>query len=136
MSHLTTYNSNVLINVKKSILRKALKELNLEIDYNIKTVKNSYINEKVDAGFVKNGKAISIGARFVQEGKNTKFQVAGDFFCTGINESGFIDKLSQIYKKYDVIEQCKNQGWIVDKEDIHVDQKTNEIVIQASRYAS
>lgn len=136
MSHLTTYNSDVLVNCSKVLLKRALKDLGLEIDYNIKQVKNSWITEPVDAGFIKDGKAISVGVKFIENGKNTTLQVAGDFFCTGIDQSTFIDKLSQQYKKHDVICQCEEQGWTVNREDIFIDSKTKEVVIQASRYVA
>ena len=136
MSHLTTYNSKVLVNCKKTLLTKAVKDLGLTIDYNIKQIKNTWITENVDAGFLKDGKPISVGIKFVKDRNNTILEVAGDFFCTGLNESTFIDKLSQSYKKYDIIFQCEQQGWTVNREDISIDSKTNEIVIQASRYVA
>lgn len=134
MSHLSTYNSKVLVNCKKTLLNKALADLGLTVDYDIKMIKNTWITEKVDAGLLRDGKALPIGFRLKKEGKSTVFEVAGDFFATGINQATFIDQLSQAYKKHDVIHQCKQQGWTVNKEDIKIDEKTNEIVIQASRY--
>lgn len=136
MSHLTTYNSEVLVNCKKTLLKKAVLDLGLGIDYNIKTIKNTWITEMVDAGLLKDGKPIAIGFNFKKEGKNIKLEVAGDFWGTGIDQSSFINKLAQAYKKHDVIFQCKQQGWTVNSEDITIDKKTNEIVIQASRYVA
>ena len=134
MSHLTTYNSKVLVNCKNTLLSRAAKDLGLTIDHDIKLIQNTWITEKVDAGFVIDGKPLSIGLKFIKEGKNTNLEIAGDFFCTGVDEKTFIDRLSQAYKKHDVIYKCEQQGWTVNKEDITVDSKTNEIVIQASRY--
>ena len=136
MSHLTTYNSKVLVNCKKSLLIKAAKDLGLELDYNIKLIKNTWITESVDAGFRQNGESIAIGLKFNKEGRKTVAQVAGDFYGTGIDEKSFINRLSQAYKKQDVIYQCKEQGWTINKEDVTIDSKTNEIVIQASRYVA
>lgn len=135
MSHLTTYKSNVLKNCKKGILDKALRDLGLKVDYSIKEVKNTYITEPVDGCFIKDGKKISVGIKFEKSGKDTILTVAGDFFCTGLTEKTFIDNLSQNYKKYDVISKCKEMGWTVNKEDVFLDNKTKEIVINASRYA-
>ena len=118
MSHLSTYNSKVLVNCKKTLLSKAAADLGLTLDYNIKMIKNTWITEKVDAGFLKDGKPIAVGLRITKEGKNTNYEVAGDFWGTGLNQSKFVDQLSQAYKKQDVIYQCKQQGWTVNKEDI------------------
>lgn len=134
MSHLTTYNSKVLVDCKKTLLSKAASDLGLTIDHNIKLVKNTWITEKVDAGFVRDGKPLSVGVKFIKEGKHTNLEVAGDFFGMKLDERSFIDRLSQAYKKYDVLRQCEQQGWTVSKENISIDSKTNEIVIQASRY--
>lgn len=134
MSHLTTYNSNVLVNCKKTLLTKAVNDLGMQIDYNIKQIKNTWITEAVDAGLIKDDKPIAVGFKFIKEGKNTKLELAGDFWGTGIEEKSLINRLAQAYKKHDVIYQCKQQGWTINKEDIFVDNKTNEIVIQANRY--
>lgn len=135
MSHLTTYKSNVLKNCKKGILDKALRDLGLKVDYSIKEVKNTYITEPVDGCFIKDGEKISVGIKFEKSGKDTILTVAGDFFRTGLTEKTFIDNLSQNYKKYDVISKCKEMGWTINKEDVFLDNKTKEIVINASRYA-
>lgn len=136
MSHLTTYNSEVLVNCKKTLLTRAIKDLGLGIDYDIKQIKNTWITEVVDAGFTKDGNPVSVGIKFIKEGKNTKIEVSGDFFCTGLDEKTFINRLSQAYKKHDVIFQCEQQGWTINKEDITIDEKTKEIVIEAIRYTA
>lgn len=136
MSHLTTYNSNVLVNCKKGILTKAVNDLGYSVDFETKTIRNTWINEEVDAGLYKDGKALSVGFRFNKEGKNEVLTLAGDFYMTGINQNTFIDELSQMYKKHDVIAQCKKQGWTVNKSDVKIDSKTNEVVITASRYTA
>lgn len=136
MSHLTTYKSDVLVNCKKSLLKKAVADLGLELDYSIKEVSNMWIRAKVEAGFVKEGKPIAVGITFEEEGAKKRLKVEGDFYGTRINEQGFINKLAQAYKKHDVIHQCSKQGWIVDENDITIDNKTNEIVIEAHRYSA
>lgn len=134
MSHLTTYKSEVLTNCNKFLLRKAVQDIGLDIDYNIKTIANTWINANVDAGFLKDGQPISIGVKFVKDKANTKLEVEGDFFGTGVNQESFINKLAQAYKKQDVIYQCKEQGWTIENDDICIDSNTNEIIIKASRY--
>lgn len=134
MSHITTYQSDVLKNCKKGLLLKAVKDLGLELDFNIKSIKNTWIHDTVDAGFIKDGKAIALGLKINKEGKHKNIKVIGDFFGTGIEEKSFIDKLSQSYKKHDVIYQCKKQGWTVNADDINIEKKTNNIIITATRY--
>lgn len=135
MSHLTTYESNSLVNVKKSLLIKALKDLDLEINFDLKQVHNTFIRESVDAVLVKNGKPISVGFKLIREGKDIKLQLAGDFYRTGLNESALIDNISQMYKKHHIVEQCKQQGWSVTSKDINLDSKTDEVVITATKLA-
>lgn len=136
MSHITTYQSDVLKNCKKGLLVRAAKDLGLKLDYSIKSIKNTWIHDVVDAGFVKDDKAIALGIKLHKEGRNTRVEVSGDFYGTGIEESSFIDKLSQAYKKHDVIYQCKKQGWTVNAEDIKIDKNTNDIIISATRYVA
>lgn len=136
MSHLTVYKSKVLTNTNPIILEKALKDLNIELDSNIKRVANSFITENVDAGFVINNKPVSLGIKYIVDEKtgNQEVTITGDFWRTGVDQGNFINKLSQLYKKYDVIEKCEQQGWNVSYDDIVVDAETDEIVIQAYRY--
>lgn len=134
MSHITTYQSDVLKNCKKGLLIRAVKDLGLELDYNIKSIKNTWIYDTVEAGFVKSGKPVALGIKLDKNGKNNKIEISGDFYGTGIEEKSFIDRLSQAYKKHDVIYQCKKQGWTVNAEDITIDKKTNDIIISATRY--
>lgn len=136
MSHLTTYKSDVLVNCNKTLLKRAVADLGMELDYSIKQIKNTWITEAVDAGFVKDGKPVSVGVKFEKEGSKTKLEVAGDFYKTGLDQSTFINRLAQAYKKHDVIFKCQQQGWNINKNDITIDKKTNEIVIQASRYVA
>lgn len=135
MSHLTTFESNVLLNCKKGLLTKAMKSLGYDYREDINIIKNQWITEKVDAGLVRlsDNKEVSVGFRFVKEGANTKLTLAGDFWGTGIDSNSFINKIAQQYKKEDVLFQCQQQGWTVNREDISIDNKTNDIVIRASR---
>lgn len=136
MSHLTTYNSEVLVNCKKTLLKKALADLGLSVDHEIKMINNTWITEPVDAGLVQDGNPISVGFKYKKEGAKTILEVAGDFWGTGIDQGTFINKLAQAYKKHDVIYQCEQQGWTVSKEDITIDNKTQEVIILASRYVA
>ena len=134
MSHLTKYKNNSMVNPIKALLEKTAKEMGLSLDYNVKTVRNSWVHADVDAGFVKNGKLLSIGIKNVCENGKTRATIVGDFYRTGLDELSFIDKFAQIYKKHEVIIKCERMGWNIDTNSIQIDKKTDEIVINAYRY--
>lgn len=132
MSQWRTYKAEVLKDVNKEILEKALAEMGLEMDENIKIVDNAYGSSKVDAGLKKNGEQISVGLNFnEQDDGTTQLEVSGDFYGTGLNERTFVDNLSQTYQKYNVIEQCENNGWIIESTEINED---GEIEIEAFQW--
>ena len=135
MSHLSKYESTVLLNTDKYLLEDALEELGITLNSNIKTIRNAYITTKVDAAFIKNGKLLPLGIQYEKTNKGINTIIVGDYFGTGINEFTFTDKVCQLYKKHEIIFKCKMQGWTINKEDITIDSKTDEIVINASRYA-
>ena len=135
MSHLTKYESNVLVNTDKYLLEDALAELGITLDSSIKKVKNSYVSTKVDAAFIMNGKVLSLGIQYVKNNNDINTTIVGDYFGTGINQFTFIDQLSQLYKKHEIIYKCKLEGWTINKEDITVDKDNGDIIINASRYA-
>lgn len=132
MSHWRKYQAEVLKDVDKDILKKALANMGLEMDESIKVVDNAYGSDKVDAAIKKNGKVIPIGFQF-QEGEdgNTRVDVTGDFHGTGLNENTFVDELSQEYQKENVIEQCESQGWVVDEVNVN---ENGEIEIEAFQW--
>ena len=132
MSHWRTYKAEVLKDVDKDILKKALAEMGLEMDENIKVVDNAYGSSRVDAGLKKNGEQISVGLNFNDNGDGTtQLEVNGDFHGTGLNERTFVDELSQTYQKHNVIEQCENNGWIVESVELN---ENGEIEIEAFQW--
>lgn len=135
MSHLTTYKNNSLLNTKREMLEASLKELGIDLDYKNNTIKNTWINEKVDAAMIYEGKRIAVGLNFVtNEAGDEEVVVAGDFWGTGLNQAELTNKIAQTYQKNNVIEKCRSQRWFV--EDSAVTTKENgDIVIQAYRYA-
>ena len=134
MSHLTKYKSQVLVNPVKLILEKTAKEMGMSLDYNIKKVRNTWVHADVDAAFIKDGKRMSIGIKINEEKGKKKADIVGDFYDTGYFDQEFIDQFSQLYKKNEVIMKCSQMGWSIDTNSIYVDDKTNEIVIDAYRY--
>lgn len=140
MSHLTTFKNNSLTNTNKEMLAKAISEIQgLSINYSIKNIKNTWINETVDAGFVYNSKAIAVGLRFeesinTETGKKEEVAVvAGDFYGTGLRQKEITNKIAQIYQKHRVIDVCQDAMWTIDQDEIV--EEDGEIVIQAYRYA-
>jgi hypothetical protein len=133
MSHLNHYSSDVLKNCKRTLLKKAVAELGLGIDFESKVIRNTWVTDNVDAVLLKDNEPIAVGFKFKKEGKDTTCEISGDFFGTGIDKGTFINNLYQTYKKHDVIYQCEQQGWQVDRNSIYIDKKTEEVVIEASR---
>jgi hypothetical protein len=65
------------------------------------------------------------------DGKET-IELRGDFYSTGLNEQGFIDKLSQVYQKENIVSKVNDAGWTVDSTTTDAN---GNIVIEAYQYA-
>lgn len=128
MSHWKTFKSDVLTNTKESLLRTALAEIGVELQTDRKEIKNTWGHEAVDMAFAVKGRGIALGLKKVGD----TLELRGDFYGTGLNESQFMDKLTQVYKKNDIVDRLENSGWTV--EDITQDQN-GEYVIDAYQYA-
>jgi hypothetical protein len=132
MSHWRTYKSDVLKNTKEQHLRTALAEIGVELDTSIKSIRNSWGNEQVDMGFKIDGRPIALGLKKVaNEDGSECLELKGDFYATGLNESQFMDRLSQVYQRENIIDKLTTNKWTVD--NTSVDDKGN-IVIEASEY--
>jgi hypothetical protein len=134
MSHWRTFKNDVLTNTKENLLKKAVTELGmgLELDSSIKSIRNSWGNEQVDMGLRKNGQPIALGLKKVMVDGKEKIELHGDFYSTGLNEATFMDKLSQVYSKENIIDKVNDAGWTVD--NVSTDKEGN-IVIDAYQYA-
>lgn len=135
MSHLTTFKNNSLINTNKETLSKSLSEIGITLDFQNRTIKNQWINEKVDAAMIYNNKRIAVGLNFITnaEGKE-EVVVAGDFWGTGLRQEELTNKIAQVYQKNDIINKCRSQRWYVDEKNVTVND-AGEYVIQAHRFA-
>lgn len=102
MSEWRKYENNFFKNIDIPTLEKAVKSLGLGIDTNVKEVRNYYGSSPVDLAFVKNNHVLSIGLKFEQDGN---VALHGDFYATGIQETDFIDKLSQQYSKEMIVDK-------------------------------
>lgn len=131
MSHWRTYSNDVLVDTVDKHLVSALEEMGLGINENIKSVRNTWGNAEVDFALTKNGVPISIGFKRIQEKNGTKLELRGDFYATGLNESVFMDQLSQKYQKNDIICKLTDNRWTIEN---CVTNEEGEIIIDAYEY--
>lgn len=128
MSHWKTFKSEVLTNTKEDLLRTALSEIGVGLDTERKEIQNTWGREDVDMAFSVNGRGIALGLKQVGD----KMELRGDFYGTGLKESEFMDKLTQVYQKHSIVDKLETTGWTV--EDITTDAEGN-FVIDAYQYA-
>lgn len=84
--------------------------MGVELDENIKSIRNPWGYEEVDMGFKKNGKEIALGFKEVENKDGSKTLVLkGDFYSTGLQEKDFIDRVSQAYTKNDIVDKIENR---------------------------
>lgn len=132
MSHWRKFEADVLKDINKDLLAKAVKDLGVEMNERIKNIRNTWGNEIVSAGLVKDGRPIALGFNFKNRNGKIELQLSGDFFGTGLDERTFIDRLAQAYQKHNAIEKLEMQGWNID--EMNVNDK-GEIVIEAYQWA-
>ena len=135
MSHWVKKHTEVLDNVKKPILKDALKEMGKGFDESVKEIKNPWGHEFVDAALLDNGVITNLGFNFIPKENETekfKLELVGDFYGTGLNENKFMTQLSQMYQKHNVLNALEEQNW--DVEDINTNNQ-GELVIEASQWA-
>lgn len=135
MSHLTTFKNNSLINTNRELLSSSIAEIGLTIDFNHKNIKNTWINDTVDATFMKDGRYIAVGLRFETNADGEEeVTVAGDFYGTGLNQRELTDRIAQVYQKNRVINVCQEANWFIEQDSIKTEEN-GDIVIEAYRYA-
>lgn len=135
MSHLTTFKNNSLINTNRELLTASIAELGLSIDFNHKNIRNTWINDTVDAAFKKNGEYIAVGLRFTTNADGEEeVTVAGDFWGTGLKQEELTNKIAQVYQKNRVINVCQEANWFIEQDAVKTEEN-GDIVIQAYRYA-
>lgn len=106
MSHWKVFKNDALTNTNTGLLAKALKEMGVDLDTNIKSIRNTWGNEQVDMGFKVKGQAVALGFKEV----GNKLELRGDFYGTGLREVDFMDKVSQLYTKEDIINKVNTQS--------------------------
>lgn len=118
-------------NVNERLLREALGDLNISLDTKIKTIRNSYGEDSVDAGFVYNKRPVSLGIRY---NKNKGIELIGDIFNTGLGrdgkQEGLLNKIAQSYQKRHIINRLETNGWTVES----IEVKEEKIIIDAVQF--
>lgn len=111
MSCYRRYTCDVLKNVDTDLLSKAMMEMNCEVDWNIKKISWAHGNDGdvVDGAFSNNRLGVILNGD--NEGH---LKIVGDYWMTGLQETTFVDTLSQTYQKLNVMQQIENSGYIVD----------------------
>lgn len=134
MSHLSTFKNETLKNVEKEMLEKSLAELGLSLDYNDKHFENTWIQDTVNYGtFRYHGKKIAAGINMVKDEKgDTRVEISGDFYGTGIDDSEIMNAIAQVYQKNDIVKRVTNARWSVDSVEKN---QENEYEIMVSRFA-
>lgn len=131
MSHWVAYKSEVLKDVKPTILKKALKDMGLELIETGGTIQNTWGKEQVDMIVAKNGRNLTLGFNWEGEGKNKTIKLVGDFYSTGVSQSSFMDSLSQNYQKHKFVNVLKQNAWVVESTELNAN---GEIELYAYQY--
>lgn len=128
MSHFQVYECNVS-NV--DYIKKSLEEMGLGYKENVVMTDWYKQNREAELAVVQNGKVLPLGWLRNEEGE---LQLQADWFdCRGIRQQDFTQQLQQLHAKHQTLEVCEEAGWMVDYNDITVNE-TGEIEIYASSY--
>lgn len=104
-------------NVKRDVLETALGELGIGLDYNTKTIRNGYGEDKVDAAFINlnDNQVKSLGIVFNKKGG---IELYGDIWGTGFGgdgkQEGLLNKIAQAYQKVNVLQVVEENGWTIE----------------------
>ena len=131
MSHWVTYKNDVLVNTDIPSLKKALNNMGCKVFDNVKSIRNSWGNAEVDFAFAKNSDNPTLGFKEIVRQASKQLELRGDFFSTGLNQSNFMDELSQKYQEQHVLSTLEKNQWYV--ENNNVDEEGN-IIIDAYQY--
>ncbi|MGL5507783.1 MAG: DUF1257 domain-containing protein [Paraclostridium sp.] len=106
-------------NIDRGMLELALKDLEIGLDNNVKTIKNSYGTDSVDAGFIYKDRNISMGISYNKKGG---VELVGDIWGTGLGRDGkqdaLLNKIAQAYQKRNVLQALDMNGWTVESTNI------------------
>lgn len=128
MSHWKTFTNDALKDTDMDILTRALEQMNVQLDTNIKSISNPWGKEAVDMGFSTNGKVVPLG--FKQTDGN--LELRGDFYSTGLREDTFMNELSQLYTKEKIVKQLEEARYTIESIELNAQ---SEYEILAYTYA-
>ena len=128
MSHWVAKQTEVLKDVNEALLGKALSAMGLGLNTKGGNIANVWGSEQVDYIVTRNGSNTTLG--FVRDGNSLVLK--GDFFSTGVNESTFMDTLSQSYQGEKTLDFFNRTGWIVELDETNAE---SERVVEAYQYA-
>lgn len=121
MSQWVSLRSEVLKKAQKSTLELACQELHVGIDYNVKTIQNPWGAEKVDCGLTDtlNDRKLTLGFT-LDDNHDGTYDVAikGDFWGSRFNDVDFKNQLSQQYRKIDIKNTLRRNGYRISKESV------------------
>ena len=132
MSHWKKFSSNVLEDINKDLLAKAVADLGVGFSEGIKSIRNTWGNESVSAGLTRKGQPIALGFNFKNRNGKLALELSGDFYGTGLDERTFMDKLSQSYQKHKTVKALEEQGYQIDMNAMNA---KGEVVIEAYQWA-
>ena len=128
MSHWKTFTNDALKDTDMDILERALGQMNVQLDTNVKSISNPGGKEAVDMGFITRGNVIPLG--FKESDGN--LQLKGDFYSTGLREETFMNELSQLYTKEKIIKQLEEARYTIESVELN---EQSEYEILAYTYA-
>lgn len=125
-------NNNMDQNVKMEMLEKGLANMGVTLDYNTKTIQNSYGSETCTAAFVMNGRVLSLG---INQDAKGGVSLVGDTWGTGLGGDGkqeaLMNRIAQQYSSELYQDILDNKGFTLDKVETTSDGK---IKIKAFQY--
>lgn len=122
MSCWRTYVCDVLKNVDKDIVDKALKDMDCTLDTTQHIVRGTYESRQAecDGVIMNHGRRIDVGVIF--DDGTGHLQLVGDFYGSGFNAQEFQDALCQTYQKINIMAQAELNGWTVDEDTVTTTQ--------------
>lgn len=125
-------NNNMDQNVKMEMLEKGLANMGVTLDYNTKTIKNSYGSETCTAAFVMNGRVLSLG---INQDAKGGISLVGDTWGTGLGGDGkqeaLMNRIAQQYSSELYQDILNTKGFTLDTVETTADGK---IKIKAFQY--
>ena len=115
--------SAVAKDVKLDVLEKALANMNLSLNKNIKTLKNSYGSSKCFAAIVnkENNKTTNVGIDFT---KDKGLEVVGDLWCSGLKfgdggHQALLDTIAHHYQVEHITAVGEQELWQVSRKNVN-----------------